>query len=97
NGTLLQTEKSTIALNLKNGNNYLKVYTELQCQGSFDKTIFLSKDPIVFPNPVDNTAKIFLGSQEKGVELLLYTVSGEFLRSERKIVNGTQTELDMTG
>ena len=96
NGTLLQTEKSTIALNLKNGNNYLKVYTELPCQGSFDKTIFLSKDPIVFPNPVDNTAKIFLGAQEKGVELLLYTVSGEFLRSERKIVNGTQTELDIT-
>ncbi len=97
NGTLLQTEKSTITLNLKPGNNYVKVYTELQCQGSFDKVIFLSQNPIVYPNPVVETARIFLATYEEKVELALYSTSGELLRSEKKTVNGTETEISLAG
>lgn len=97
NGTLLQTEKSTITLNLKGGNNYVKVYTALSCQGSFEKFIFLSQDPIVYPNPVVEMAGIFLATYEEEVELTLYSASGELLRSERKKINGTRSEINLGG
>ncbi|MCG2460604.1 M12 family metallo-peptidase [Flavobacteriaceae bacterium F89] len=97
NGALIQTEKGTITLNLKRGNNHVKVYTELPCQGSFDKVIFLSQDPIVYPNPVIGMARIFLVDHENEVKLTLYTSSGSFLRSEKRKVNGTETELNLVG
>ncbi len=97
NGALLQTEKSTMTLNLKKGNNYVRVFTELPCQGSFDKVIFLSQDAIVYPNPVVETARIFLATYEKEVRLTLYSSSGGLLRSEKRNVNGTETELNLTG
>jgi hypothetical protein len=86
-----------MTLNLRKGNNYVRVFTELPCQGSFDKVIFLSQDAIVYPNPVVETARIFLATYEKEVRLTLYSSSGGLLRSEKRNVNGTETELNLTG
>ncbi|MBC8054853.1 MAG: T9SS type A sorting domain-containing protein [Sphingobacteriaceae bacterium] len=64
NGRNYSTEKSIIELPLIKGNNSLKVSTENQCQGVFEKIVTLNDKAIVYPNPFENTLNLKLGTEE---------------------------------
>ncbi len=53
NGAKYNTSKSTLTLDLKEGNNTLKVFTAKTCQGTFSKSILVGNKPLVYPNPFD--------------------------------------------
>ena len=63
NDKAINTSENHISLDLYQNANILKVSTENQCQGSFEKVIVLNGKLMVYPNPVGNEAlKIFTGT-----------------------------------
>ncbi len=97
NGVLIQTEKLEITLDLKNGTNILKVYTNLSCQGTYEEQFFVSGKPIIYPNPLLDRAKAFLGADVKEIEVAVYASNGQPVSTKTYAVNGGEIELDFTG
>ncbi|NJB71798.1 subtilisin-like proprotein convertase family protein [Saonia flava] len=88
NGLLIQTENKEIELDLKNGRNQLKVYTNLTCQGSFEEEYMVFDEPLVYPNPFVDSIKVFGGSGEH-VAIDIFSLNGKHLRAENiNIING---------
>ena len=97
NDESFRTEKSEITLDLKSGNNALKVSTNLSCQGVFEDELFVSERPIVFPNPFDNVTKVFLNTSKEDLIIDIFTPSGQLIKSKRYVPNGREVDLDFVG
>ena len=78
NGVNYQTNDSSITLDLDKTENVLKVRTEKDCQGSFEKTIVLADAILAYPNPIGNEdMTIYVGSlSSEQVNISLFNVSG---------------------
>ncbi|EAR02453.1 reprolysin-like metallopeptidase [Maribacter sp. HTCC2170] len=96
NGQVVQTTESEITINLKNGNNSLKVFTNLPCQGVYEEHIFLSDEPVVFPNPFVSTTNVFLGADVGQVFVEIFTADGRLVLARNFEVNGLELPLDMS-
>ncbi len=96
NGLVTQTEASKIQLPLENGINTLRVFTNLPCQGSFEKNFFYSERPVLSPNPVYTTTQVYMGGYEGAVEIQLFTANGKLVRTQRRNVFGEDLELDVS-
>lgn len=84
NGVVYKTSKSEITLPLDKVENNLSVKTDLDCQGSYNKTIIVSQNLLVYPNPISSgNLSVYLGSQiTDASEISLYTVSGRQVYSK---------------
>lgn len=96
NGAVIQTEESTITLDLKTGRNSLKVSTGLPCQGVYEEYILLSDQPVVYPNPFTETVRIFLSSGMEDMNVSIYGSNGQLLQSHRYRVDSTELELNFS-
>ncbi|MEO9510876.1 MAG: reprolysin-like metallopeptidase [Flavobacteriaceae bacterium] len=96
NGLVTQTQESEISLELKNGLNTLKVYTDLPCQGSYEETFFIASKPIVYPNPVTDETKVFLNGVAGEVDVKVFSSNGRLVLSEKKEVSGNELEMDFS-
>lgn len=96
NGEIIQTTESEITIDLKNGNNSLKVFTNLPCQGVHEERIFISEKPIVYPNPFVSSTNVFLGANVDGVNVQIFTADGRLVSSRTYQVNGLELPLDMS-
>ncbi|MBD1261465.1 proprotein convertase P-domain-containing protein [Maribacter polysiphoniae] len=96
NGEVLQTKASEITLELQKGNNSLKVYTDLPCQGVYEEAIFLSAKPVVYPNPFVSSTTVFLGTSDTNVRVEVFTVDGRFVWAETHRFNGSEVPLDLS-
>ncbi len=95
NGVLTQTTSPEITIDLKKGNNILKVSGELSCQGSYEEQFFLSAGITVYPNPTVSTVKIFI-EDDGDVDMTVYSLDGRLVFSEKRNVQGNNTELDVS-
>ena len=48
---------------MRKGLNVLKIKTDLECQGTYEKNIYLDSSSIIYPNPVDDYFNIELKSE----------------------------------
>lgn len=96
NGLVTQTESSKIQLSLQEGINTLKVYTDLPCQGVFEKTIFYSSRPIISPNPVITSTEIYLGGFEGNVGVEVFSANGQLVLTDVKKADGTNLQLNLS-
>ena len=96
NGLFIQTTASEITLDLKEGNNTLKVFTNRSCQGVFEEQIFLSNQPVVHPNPFENGTKAFFGIQIESINVNIYASDGRFLGTKTYEVRGNELYLDFS-
>ncbi|MBS9462736.1 proprotein convertase P-domain-containing protein [Flagellimonas sp. 389] len=96
NGLVTQTENSQIQLNLKNGLNTLKVFSNLPCQGSYEQTFFFSSRPVVYPNPVDERTKVFLNDLTGEIDIQVFSDNGRLVLSDKKRVEGNELEIDFS-
>ncbi len=96
NGLVTQTQESEINLELKNGLNLLKVYTDLPCQGSYEETFFISSKPIVYPNPIGSDTKIFLNGLVGEVDVQVFSADGRLILKTNRRVNGNELEMDFS-
>ena len=55
NDLVFQTSKYKEVLDLKDGINTLKVYTDIPCQGTYRRQFFVSDKPVVYPNPFSDS------------------------------------------
>ncbi|MCK5440732.1 MAG: proprotein convertase P-domain-containing protein, partial [Maribacter sp.] len=96
NGEIIQTTKSEIIVDLKNGNNALRVFTNLPCQGVYEESLFLSERPVVYPNPFVSSTNVFLGTNVKEVRVEVFASDGRLVLSEIYQVNGNELPLDLS-
>ena len=79
NGQLLKTSKDQIDLSLKSGFNSIKVTTNMECQGVFEETIFISEDVLFSPNPANESSKLWVGGEDDNINMTLFDVSGRII------------------
>lgn len=96
NGQLLQTAASEITLDLTDGINFLKVYTNLSCQGVYEDEFLTTNELVIFPNPVSDVATLFFGNNEGEVAIRIFSADGRFVKNETKMVVGTEIQLDLS-
>nr|WP_297786780.1 zinc-dependent metalloprotease family protein [uncultured Allomuricauda sp.] len=96
NGLVTQTEASKLQLELLEGINTLRVYSNLPCQGVIEKTLFYSSRPILSPNPVDTTTEVYLGGYEGNVVIQIFTANGRLVYTYNETVQGDDLELDLS-
>jgi hypothetical protein len=91
------TSNRNISLPLKDGNNTLKISTELQCQGVFEKTFSINKDVQVFPNPFKDDLHISLPKQliSKNIMIEVLSYNGAILNQQKRFINSTDMNLKL--
>ncbi|WP_084158163.1 discoidin domain-containing protein [Gaetbulibacter saemankumensis] len=78
NGETINTSESKVSLNLKSGINLIRVTTDKDCQGLFEKTIMLNDDILVHPNPFVDNLYITLGGEDvSGAYVKMYDATGK--------------------
>ena len=84
NNSVYNTTTSEISLSLKMGENKISVRTDADCQGIFEKTIFISEVSIVYPNPFSNYLNLYLSEYNvENVNIKIYSHLGQIVLSEK--------------
>ena len=96
NGLVTQTEDSKVQLDLQEGKNVLRVYSNLPCQGVVEKTLFYSSRPILSPNPVETVTEVYLGGYQGDVLLQIFTANGRLVLTDHRTVYGENLQLDLS-
>jgi photosystem II stability/assembly factor-like uncharacterized protein len=78
NNTIYRTSDSQITLPLTQVENTLTVSTDKDCQGTYQETIVLSSELLIYPNPIETgNLSIYLGNNSPGqVEVQLFDING---------------------
>jgi len=74
--------KSQINLPLRLGLNTVEVKTDLICQGSFKKEIYIATDSVLYPNPVNELAYILVGGTANDICYSIYDVKANLIVEE---------------
>ena len=96
NGKSIQTNDSSVVLDLEKGLNSLKVFTDIPCQGIYEEQVFFSEKPIVFPNPVKDIAQIYLGAVQESVEVRIFSADGRWISTSSMVPQGGKIEIDFS-
>ena len=97
NGEVVTTSKSSVDINLKTGQNSIKVSTDYECQGTYFENIFISEKVAVFPNPTSGHIQVYVNGADTKVEMSLFDVLGNLQMSSTKNVSSNRTvDLDIT-
>lgn len=93
NGKTYQTSQNQITLPLDESENSLSVETDLTCQGKFEKTIIISDELLVYPNPISSgDLSIYIGNRGgDSFELSMFSVTGKQVYKKSFEKNGSQT------
>ncbi|MCW1953611.1 MAG: T9SS type A sorting domain-containing protein [Flavobacteriia bacterium] len=76
NGRLSTVSDNRFNLDLKPGLNTIKVSTPLDCQGIFEKEIFISESLTYYPNPVIDVLNVIIPGKDELVGVQVYTDAG---------------------
>ncbi|TMU56183.1 Ig-like domain-containing protein [Flagellimonas algicola] len=78
NGEIFKTTESDITLNLNRNENEVRISTEEDCQGIYEKLIILGLKGYVYPNPVDETdLNVYVGGESfEKVQLSVFDIHG---------------------
>lgn len=95
NGILTQVFESEVVLDLKDGVNILKVTTNLPCQGNYEEQIFVSDEPIIYPNPFSQGPTVLLGREVNRVEVAVHTMNGRLIKKSNYTVSGIEIDLNL--
>ncbi len=94
NGIITTTTQNEIELDLIQGTNTLKVYTDLDCQGVYKETIHNFNAIKIYPNPINNN-KLTINTSDASLEIIevkLYSVIGKLILSKQySLQNGVAT------
>ena len=61
------------------GLNIIKVYAEKECQGVYEETIFNSENILLSPNPATSSSKLWIGGDDKNVNVSMFDNAGRLL------------------
>ena len=87
NGNRIITEESDYKLNLNKGLNVIRITGDKECQGVYEETIFNSEDILLSPNPAINNTSLWIGGNDKNVNLSMFDNSGRLIWTRTKELN----------
>ena len=97
NGTMVQeTTENNISITLLSGINTVKVTSEFECRGVFEKEVFISDAPVIFPNPTNDLITIQTILQDQDINVYIYALGGRLMRQEAISVIGFDFELNVS-
>ena len=76
NNSSWQTTASTLTLNLNKGVNNLSIKTDATCQESIHKTILISEDVVLYPNPAKDVIHLYCSGNDVSTDIELRNASG---------------------
>ena len=76
-------------LSLKSGFNKVEVSTDLSCQGSYQKEIYIAPNSMLFPNPVKDVAYLLIGGTSKNIQYIIYDVQGNVVK-DKSIISSSK-------
>jgi hypothetical protein len=79
NGVEETVSASEYSAKLVSGLNTVSVSTDLECQGTYDETIFLSEDVQYFPNPTTGPLNVYLAGDDSQVTVRVFDIAGNKL------------------
>ena len=97
NGVLEQTTIGSHKIDLKNGLNILKIYTDLVCQGAYEERFFVTSKPVISPNPVGDFAMAYVGAVSGSVKVAIYTIGGSLVQQKNYSVANGKIALELFG
>ncbi|RNC91980.1 MAG: T9SS C-terminal target domain-containing protein [Allomuricauda sp.] len=98
NGVVLQALESRVLLDLKNGTNTLKVFTNLPCQGTYEASFQVAGNFVLFPNPVIDSATVsFPATDGAPIFVEIFTIDGRLVNRRRSIASGNEIQIDFEG
>ena len=87
NDNTIVTDQSDYKLNLNKGLNVIRITGDKECQGVYEETIFNSEDILLSPNPAVNNTNLWVGGNDKNVNLSMFDNSGRLLWTRTKELN----------
>ena len=97
NGKITNYNKNEISIDLKPGQNIIKISTDLDCQGIYTEEIFVSEKLIFYPNPTDGFLQIYVSGQDSQVRIEILDISGNFIKLDNKNVPSNRViEMDLS-
>ena len=72
---------------LREGLNTLEVNTDLSCQGSVVKEIYVAEDSDIYPNPASETVYVAVGGSAMQAEILFFNLQGDLLYNKEVVLN----------
>ena len=82
NGVATQTDKKQVTVDLEDGENQIKIFTQLPCQGVYEESFTVLESPILFPNPVVNSATLLFNDSGTTVTVTIYNSSGQRVKKD---------------
>ncbi|MEL0456979.1 T9SS type A sorting domain-containing protein [Flavobacteriaceae bacterium SZ-1-7] len=84
------TNDASLTLNLKHGENTLKISTDIDCQGIYEESLFFSDYAQVYPNPFQNKVDVYLGSAKEEVKVNVFSYLGQLVYSHKTLDENTR-------
>jgi len=79
NGVTTTTSRQVVDMNLNPGMNSIRVFTDLDCQGIYEEEIFVSEEVVLYPNPVESDAQVYVGGSDTEAQLKLSDMNGSVI------------------
>ena len=64
---------------LQEGLSLIEVTTDLSCQGSIKREVYISDKSSLYPNPARDFVNVLVGGKENQVKIILYKTDGTLL------------------
>ena len=97
NGTLHKIYENKFMASLNTGLNIIKISTDLVCQGSIEKEIFISEKILYYPNPTRGEVGIYVNGEDSSILISIFNTNGELIYSKNhKLSKTRKTKLDLS-
>ncbi len=98
NGKRSTVSSSSFTTELDTGLSIIKVYTDLECQGSIEQKVFVSEDIHYYPNPTDNDVKVHVGGKDQQVKVSVFTTAGALVYTQEQTIEDItrKTQIDLS-
>ena len=98
NGERFKVSGDKFNTTLPTGLSIIKISTDLDCQGTIEREIFISEDIFYYPNPTKGEVDVFVNGEDRGVKMSVFTTKGDLVFTrDQEILDSRKTELDLTG
>jgi hypothetical protein len=95
NGITTQTSRSSHSLALRKGLNTVKITTDKECQGVFEKQYFNSETVAYTPNPFEDELLIYVGGQDETILVEIFTTAGKLISSDYYKLNESDRNISV--
>ena len=91
NNKTISTSDSNASIKLKKGLNTIRVTGEKECQGVYEETIFNSEDILLSPNPTATSSRLWIGGEDKNVNVSMFDNAGRLLWTNQNDVPSSRS------